>query len=146
MRGSEKIKNDRSGQKLRWFEIVIPLFLVVLYTLLLIENVALITNIEFFRPENTLVFMVISLAISVIFFTFWIMQISRKKLKSTKKKSVFAKNLEISSKERGIIPTQTVYSSDVAHSGNINTMPPDIDENNPYVVEFNFSYEPKLNI
>ena len=74
------------------------------------------------------------------------MQARKKKLKSTKKLSPFAKTVERSHKVREMSMTQTVYSSQVEIAGEKTNLPKDIDRANPNIVEFYFEYEAKLNI
>lgn len=130
------------------FEIIaLAVFALILIQLLNIDFARrLITSFTYFRPEYTFTLFVIFILLTAVLFLLLIMQIRKKKLKSTKRLSLFAKTVDRSHKTRALSQTQIVYTSETGISGEKNIMPKDIDGTSPSVVELYFDYEEKLNI
>lgn len=106
----------------------------------------LVTNFEFFRPEYSFTFFIVFVAIFMVLALLFAIQARKRKLKSTKKKSAFAKTIECSHKVREMSQTQTVITSSSSITGKKNAMPKDVDGADSSVIEFYFDYEEKLNI
>ena len=132
------------------FEMLVSLIGLILIILFLIDkdfSKGLITGFELFRPEYAFTLFIVFIAISVVLGLIFAMQARKKKLKSTKKKSVFAGTLKLSHKARAESVTQVVRTqSKLVVIGEKNVMPKDIEHANPNIIEFYFEYEEKLNI
>ena len=77
----------------------------------------------------------------------WIfLQTRRKRLKSTKKLSPFAKTIERSHKIREMSETQVVYTADIKIFTDEIYLPKDVDISNPNIIEYYFDIEEKLGI
>ncbi len=131
------------------FEIIVVIVTIGLMTLLLFnESVSngIIINCKWLRPEKSFIIFAVLCGVTIIFGLIWFLHSRKKKLKSTKRKSAFAKTLDCSDKIREMSQTQTFYSSDIQIVGRKNHMPADIERNNSRVVELYFYYEENLNI
>lgn len=130
------------------FEIIaLAVFVLILIQFLNIGFArSLITGFTYFRPEYTFTLFVIFFLLTAVLALLLLMQIRKKKLKSTKRLSPFAKTVDRSHKIRALSQTQTVYTSETGISGVKSVMPKDVDGTNPNLIEFYFDYDEKLNI
>jgi uncharacterized integral membrane protein len=130
------------------FEIIAAAITLMLIIFLLIDkdfSKRLITNFMFFRPEYSFTLFIVFAAISAVLVLLFITSARRKKLKSTKKLSPFAKTVERSHKVREMSQTQVEYSTTISAAEIVDIMPKDVAAN-PNIIEFYFEREEKLNI
>ncbi len=128
------------------FEIIaFPIFLVFALLLMLDEKFSKKIITGFLRPETAFTFLVVLGCLSILLVFLFLIQARKKKLKSTKKMSAFAKTVVCSHKVREMMQTQAEFVSDSAITTSNNNLP-DLDESNPSVIELYFSYEVNLNI
>jgi uncharacterized protein (UPF0333 family) len=106
----------------------------------------LVTDFEFLRPEYSFTLFIVFVAISMVLALLFAVQARKKKLKSTKRQSAFAKTVVRSHKVREMSQTQTVITPSGGVIGKESNMPEDIDSENPSVIELYFDYDAKLNI
>lgn len=130
------------------FEIIALLTAAIIFLLLLNSDFSrrLITGFTYFRPEYTFTLFVIFFVLTATLFWLMYMQARKKKLKSTKKLSSFAKTVEKSHTIREMSQTQTLFTTNTVFANEKNEMPKDIDKSNPNIIELYFEYEEKLNI
>ena len=131
------------------FEIAADLVFLLLFAQLLNADFSrwLIESYPYFRPEYMFTLFVVFSVFVAVFVLWFAMQTRKKKLKSTKRMSPFARTLVRSDKERELSMTQTLYTVETGIVHGVKTaMPKDIDVGDPSIVDLYFNYEKKLDI
>ena len=147
------MNNKKTTNLLRSFaiEIIISLLGILLIVMVLINkdfSKSLVTNYIIFRPEYSFILLIGFIALFILFLIIFISQRRKKKLKSTKKLSPFAKTVIRSHKVREMSQTQIVYTSTIDINNNFKKidMPKDIKKTNTQIIDLYFKYDPNLNI
>lgn len=130
------------------FEIIAFLVAVLVLVQFINEDFsrALITSFALFRPENTRIAVWVFVTFTAFSILLIFVQARKKKLKSTKKLSAFAKTVERSHKIRAMSVTQVTYIPEPEVIDRLNVLPGDISSGDPGIVELYFDYEEKLSI
>ena len=128
------------------FEIIAIIILIVLASLFLFDDNFSRTIITgFLRPETVFIFLVVMGCLSVLLIFLFLIQARKKKLKSTKRMSEFAKTVVCDHRVRAMSVTQAFYDPNGAITSLKNQLV-DADTCNPNILEIYFNYEVDLNI